>query len=68
MERPAAIKGTLVRVDIDGTAVATNARPDVAIIGDAARALDMLLEQRLAPPGQRRSRGASGAVAQGIPR
>ena len=42
---PLPIKGTLVRVDIDGTAVATNARPDVAVIGDAARALDMLLEQ-----------------------
>ena len=42
---PLPIKGTLVRIDIDGTAVATNARPDVAIIGDAARALDMLLEQ-----------------------
>ena len=42
---PLPIKGTLVRVDIDGTAVATNARPDVAIVGDAARALDMLLEQ-----------------------
>jgi thiamine pyrophosphate-dependent acetolactate synthase large subunit-like protein len=37
------IKGTLVRIDVDGTAIAANARPDVAIIGDAGRALDMLL-------------------------
>ena len=42
---PLPIKGTLVRIDIDGTAVATNARPDVAVIGDASRALDMLLER-----------------------
>ena len=47
---PLPIKGTLVRVDIDGTAVATNARPDVAIIGDAARALDMLLEHSSSHP------------------
>ena len=65
---PLPIKGTLVRVDIDGTAVATNARPDVAIIGDAARALDMLLEQSSPHPARERGRDASGAVAQGIPR
>jgi thiamine pyrophosphate-dependent acetolactate synthase large subunit-like protein len=45
---PLPVNGTLVRIDIDGTAVATNARPDVAVVGDADLALRALLD-RVAP-------------------
>ena len=46
---PLPVKGTLVRIDVDGTADATNARPDVAIVGDAGLALEMLLERSPSP-------------------
>jgi acetolactate synthase-1/2/3 large subunit len=42
---PLRIAGTLVRIDIDGTQVVTNAVPDVAVVGDAAASLSGLLER-----------------------
>lgn len=42
---PLHVPGTLVRIDIDGTSVVTNAVPDIAVVGEAALGLEGLLNR-----------------------
>ncbi|MFF0451581.1 5-guanidino-2-oxopentanoate decarboxylase [Streptomyces sp. NPDC004609] len=59
---PLDINGPLVRIDVDAQAVITNARPDIAVVADAALALRAVCD-RLRPggpavPGHARAAGA----------
>ncbi len=56
---PLDIPGTLVRIDIDPAAAVTNARPDVAVVADAALALRMIIARL---PARGTSSGAARAA------
>lgn len=58
---PLAFGGRLVRVDIDATAVVTNAAPDVAVVADAALGLDAILAA-LGPPTSEGGRATARAM------
>ncbi|MCM2424995.1 thiamine pyrophosphate-dependent enzyme [Streptomyces sp. RKAG337] len=65
MERPLDLNGPLVRIDIDVRSVITNARPDVALVADAALALRAIAD-RLRPaaqPGPGHDRAAAARTA-----
>ena len=55
---PLPLDGRLVRIDVDPVAVLTNARPAVALVGDAAATLDALLDVLPAAPAPPADRAA----------